>query len=589
VLVAIGCSLAASALWLAIGLADPATLVRVADALTSDGRATRVHGAARSAIQARALQAGAAFLVLALLLAIGRWRGTGAGSAWQSESACAIRGVRRRIARFVREEPGHALALAGFVVLGGSLAGAGVGQPIRCDEATTWLNVVSRSWPTVLLSYQTNNHVLYSALAKLACALGPAPVCLRMPALVAGVLAVPASYVAMRVHFGRHVGVLVAGALSTSLLLLDHATNGRSYSLLTLVFALLLIVAPRLLATRSGVPWLAAILLASVGLWANPVMLYPLAIGAAWLGVQALVALRGAERRAFAGRAVTAAAAVVALVLAWYSPAYVATGFASARAVVEKNALDAIVGEEGGAAGSAALAVARLAVVWEDWTHGRPAAVAWLLLAGAVAGLLVGTTRRACREWSAAIAAGAGAVLWASGALPPTWIFVFLLPLALGLCFAGLWAAVEAVGRPRAPAARGALAVAGAVVLSLSGVGPARSPQAGEGVPWYIGYPDAGEAAAYLRDVLRPGDRIEAAAVVAPPLVFHLVALGACAREEPWSCRLADGETPPRVYFVDAGSDASRRELEALRARMGKEPELARELPASRILRFDRG
>ena len=69
---------------------------------------------------------------------------------------------------------------------------------------------------------------------------------------------------------------------------------------------------------------------------------------------------------------------------------------------------------------------------------------------------------------------------------------------------------------------------------------------------------------------------------------MHLVQQGTCSWDEPSSCLLADGEVAPRIYFVDAGFAASRRRLEALRERLGTAPALARELPASRILRFDR-
>jgi len=78
--------------------------------------------------------------------------------------------------------------------------------------------------------------------------------------------------------------------------------------------------------------------------------------------------------------------------------------------------------------------------------------------------------------------------------------------------------------------------------------------------------------------------------VVAPPLLFHLVEQGACQRDAPWSCLLADGQPASRIYFVDSDlvdSEASRRWLEALRARLGAAPALERELPTSRILRFD--
>ncbi|MCX5736903.1 MAG: hypothetical protein NTZ61_00090 [Proteobacteria bacterium] len=586
---AIAAGVAGGALWLAVGRADPATLIRFADALTRDGRAAQVTVATLPAIQARALRVGAAWLGIVLLFVLARWLGLRAAGPTRAELVCTARRTGSRIGHFLREEPGHALALGAFLLLGASLAGAGIAQPIRCDEATTWLNSVSRSWPTLLASYQTNNHILYSAFAKLACALGPQPpACMRVPALLAGVLVIPASYVAMRVHFGRDVGLLVAGALCTSLLLLDYATNGRSYSFLTLVSALLLVVAPHLVGMHSAAAWIGFAVLASLGLGANPVMVYPLAIAVVWLVARALAALCGAERRSFAWRSLVAAAAVGVAVLAWYSPAYVASGFGPLRDVVRTSSWVPTSGLNGGGPDRLGPVFRLVRVVWRDWTHGRSDAVGWLLLVGGAAGLVAGSTRRACREWWAAIAIGVGAVDWLSGALPLSWIFVFLLPLALGLCFAGVLAAVEALSGPRGTAARPALAVIGAVALALAGVGAARSPQAGAGLPWYNGYPDAAEAAAYLREVLRPGDRIDALPEMVSPLMFHLVEEGTCARDEPSSCLLADGEVAPRIYFVDAGTAASRRRLEALRERSGMTPALARELPASRILRFDR-
>jgi hypothetical protein len=586
---AITAGVAGGALWLALGRADPATLIRFADALTRDGRAAQVTVATLPAIQARALRVGAAWLGIALLFVLARWLGLRAAGPTRAELACTARRTGSRIGHFLREEPGHALALGAFLLLGAGLAGAGIDQPIRCDEATTWLNSVSRSWPTLLASYQTNNHMLYNALAKLACALGPqAPACLRVPALLAGVLAIPASYVAMRVHFGRDVGLLVAGALCTSLLLLDYATNGRSYTFLTLVFALLLVIAPYLVRTNSAAAWVGFALLASLGLAANPVMVYPLAISVVWLVARALAALRGKERKVFIERSLVAAAAVGVVVLAWYTPAYVATGFGPVRDVVRGSPWVPMGGSNGGGSDRLGPVGWLVRVVWRNWIYGRPETVAWLLLVGGAAGLVAGPTRRACREWWAAIVVGMGAVLWLSGAIPPPWIFVFLLPLGLGLCLAGVLAAVEALSGPRGSAARPALAVIGAVGLALAGVGPARSPQAGAGLPWYNGYPDAAEAAAYLREVLRPGDRIDALPEVVSPLMFHLVEEGTCARDEPSSCLLADGEVAPRIYFVDAGTAASRRRLEALRERSGMTPALARELPASRMLRFDR-
>jgi hypothetical protein len=583
--------LAGAALWLAVGLADPELLVSLADRLAYDGEAEQVTVETVRVMQGRAWQAGASWLLLALAL-LGGFSLLG-GVATPASPATRESAARRAAGgalRFLREEPGHALLLSAFILLCAGLAIASLGTPIRCDEATTHLKYVSRSWPTSLLLYSTNNHMLYSVLAKLACSAdATAPSCLRMPALLAGILAVPASYLAARMHFGRHTALLVAGALCTSLLLLDHATNGRSYTLLTLVFVLLIALAPRLVTAGSPTPWIGFAVLASLGLWANPVMLYPLAILGFWVGLRALTALRGDALLAFTARGLLACLVVAALVAAWYAPAYVATGLDSAVTTVRDHPVIPP-GPSETRSERLAEGIGRVQwvtrTIWRDWTHGRGAITSWLLLGGGATALLIRPSRRRAWEWGAASVLGIAAIQAITGATPPYWIFLFLLPLALTIGLAGIVAAFTTVLRGRFAAWRGHVAGIAAIALALQGAVAARSPLAGTEVPWFIGYPEAAAAASFLHDALQPGERFYAHAIVTPGILFHMAESGACPRSFPWACVLSDGERPQVLYFVDEGHRYVPLLLEALDARGYGEPKVVHELERSRILQL---
>jgi len=250
------------------------------DALAPDAEAESFPPQRLTQLQARATLVGIGWLLLALLAI---WppvlpRETVAGLL--AALPRRAREATRRILRFVREEPFDAFFLAAFVLTSLALGLRAIDQPIRCDEAGTFLNYVSKPWYQTISDYAANNHVFYSLLAKAACSvIEDQTVCVRTPSLVAGILLAPATYVTARVHFDRVVALLATALVSTSFYATDFATNGRGYTVLTLVFLGLLTIAPRLLERRDGLVWVAFVLLSAIGFWTVPVMAYPFAAG----------------------------------------------------------------------------------------------------------------------------------------------------------------------------------------------------------------------------------------------------------------------------------------------------------------------
>ena len=85
-------------------------------------------------------------------------------------------------------------------------------QPIRYDEAFTFLAYVSKPWYLGVADYSTpNNHVLNTLLAHFCyLALGSKVWVLRLPAFLAGVSVTPATYLLCRVLSGKDGALFAA-------------------------------------------------------------------------------------------------------------------------------------------------------------------------------------------------------------------------------------------------------------------------------------------------------------------------------------------------------------------------------------------
>jgi hypothetical protein len=167
-------------------------------------------------------------------------------------------------------------------------------QPMRYDEALTFNEFASRPLYYALSFYpDPNNHLLNTLLMHLVfVAAGNQPWLLRLPALVAGVLLVPATYWLARLMYSPGAAILAAVLVAASSYVVEYSTNARGYTLDTLCFVTLLglvIVAAR----RSSLSaLLLAALVAAAGAYAVPTMLYGVAIAAAWLAIDHRLATR---------------------------------------------------------------------------------------------------------------------------------------------------------------------------------------------------------------------------------------------------------------------------------------------------------
>jgi 4-amino-4-deoxy-L-arabinose transferase-like glycosyltransferase len=408
------------------------------------------------------------------------------------------------------ESRAHRVALAGIVMIAAALRLAHLDQPMRYDESVTFLYFATLPWEQALSTYTyPNNHLFHTALVKGAAMIfGGQPWALRLPAFLAGVVIVPATYAVARAMYGGAAALLAAAIVGSSGALTLYATNARGYSLVVLAFLLLMLIAIRIQRGAPGGDWVAFGCIAALGLWTIPVMLFPLGAVSLWLALWASLSGRTAELRNLG----TALLIACALALLAYAP------------VISNEGLAAVVRNRFVAPQSWVAFFDQLPVTLRDalrsWGLGFPLPVSVVLLGGAFATLAQHrkATLLPVNFWVAAFAWCAW-VLVVTHRAPFPRVWLWILPVAAGLAGAGMLILARrwrrtAVLVERAPMLAGIIAIGLAItVVQSRAVRTSRDTGT---------FNDAELAARTLRGGVAPGDRILAAIPTNAPLAYYL-------------------------------------------------------------------
>ena len=166
--------------------------------------------------------------------------------------------------------------------------GAYLEQPMRYDESWTFLLYVNQDWLDVFNYSAPNNHVLNSLLIKLSTiAWGGHSAVIRLPAFLFGLGSVFLTYrLANRLWGGGYVASLIMASMPYLIL---FSTNARGYSALVFFTLLFLLIGIELLSSVDKTSLTKLSLVASVGIFNMPVMIYPLLCSTAWIVISLFV------------------------------------------------------------------------------------------------------------------------------------------------------------------------------------------------------------------------------------------------------------------------------------------------------------
>jgi len=487
----------------AVSFASYATVKARLDAFASDGNAD-ISRADFDAIVVRLRIAAGAIAILAVGVYTMRLRLSRLLAGLATSSGASVRALRLALGNAIAQEsPVHLGALA-LVTLAGLLVRLDfLFQPMRYDESVTYVHYASRPWYIALTTYTApNNHVFHSLLVHLSTVVfGGAPWAIRLPAFTAGLLLVPASYITARTLFGRNAALLTAGLVASSSVLIEYSTNARGYTLLTLDFVLLLALATHLRTSTNPAEWLAFAVLAALGFWTVPVMLYAFGAVVLWLAVSIL---REPQRRPLLWRLALSVVGTGVLSALLYAPIVSASGLHSlvANEFVKSRSWSYF--------GNHLLH--SLVSTGRGWHRDIPFPLGVLIALGFALGVLVHrrVSRTAVPPVLAALAWIAPVVV-VQRVVPFERVWLFLLPLYLMTASAGIVFAL----RPLAERVRRREIAAAALVVALAASfsGTAVATQSVYHSEDTSTFRDGRYVAAFLASKLRPGDKI----LVAPP------------------------------------------------------------------------
>ena len=175
-----------------------------------------------------------------------------------------------------RTSVSHKRVVVLVIAVGAALRISQLGLGVIYDEAFTYTDYASKPIGFILSNYASpNNHILHTLLVKLSCTVfGVHLWSLRLPALLAGIAAMPLFYVFVRAMFNRYIALIALSFVAASGALIEYSALARGYSL-TWAFMLCAMIAGRHFAKSNNM--VSALLVAAfnaLGMWAVTTMVY---------------------------------------------------------------------------------------------------------------------------------------------------------------------------------------------------------------------------------------------------------------------------------------------------------------------------
>jgi hypothetical protein len=485
----------------------------VADALSKDGSMQSFTPPVQQSLRWWVGPSGLILLAIAGFSLTARrtmqhWLGSLLG--WLNQRVASFASNSRQLVGYfanVERDPRYLFGLLAITALGAGSRILFLSLPIRYDEAYTFIAFAMRPLNFIVSNYHLpNNHVFHTILVYLTYHLfGDQLWSIRLPALLAGILIIPATYLVARLFYDRNTALFSAGLAAASSELIDFSTNARGYTLVCLFWLVLLALTFYLKDHHNWVGWGLFIVLGALGFYTIPIMLYPFGVVMVWLFLSLLVKDTGREYgRSFILYLIAAGAVAAVLTILLYTPIFYESGI---DALVSSHFVAPI-----GWTGLWESILSRIQNTWNSWNRDLPEAGRLLFLAGVILSQVFHRRLSKTRlPLALPIFLWCGFLVTAQQVAPWPRIWLFLLPVffiwaAAGLIgLAGHVSALKTAGHSRAAswaAVASALVLTGLItfqVLQLQTPNISRETGA---------YGDTLPAAEFLKSYLLPGDTV---------------------------------------------------------------------------------
>lgn len=259
-------------------------------------------------------------------------------------------------------------------------------QPFMGDESRVFDNRIYHAHGikglinVVSMHSQAGDHMFHTLLSYLSYKLfGSAQSmwALRLPAFLAGILLVPATYLAVRMFFNKHAALLASGIIAASSPLISYSANARGYTMLCMFFMLIMALGAYIKKNNDPASWHLLAVLSAFGFYTMPVMLYPYGILITWLTLSILFKDTNHNRGLLLQNMFHSVVITFLLTFLLYSPViFFGTGPKSLMInpnIFDHKSLAQLPGHLGHVLNN---------VFWLSWNNNLPVVIIYLLIAG---------------------------------------------------------------------------------------------------------------------------------------------------------------------------------------------------------------
>lgn len=173
-----------------------------------------------------------------------------------------------------------------------------INDPIRIDEAGTFLQYIKGNPLRVFYYSSVNNHIFFTLLVKISTFFtGTSPASLRLVSLFSGIISILLTYLLCKEF--KQSGYYAAIAMATTPYLIFYSTYARSYTLNLLITLSICLLAKKYINNNSQSGIFAISIFSGIGLLTIPTMVLPIAGIYIWIFINLILKGKGIKNTFF--------------------------------------------------------------------------------------------------------------------------------------------------------------------------------------------------------------------------------------------------------------------------------------------------